>query len=68
MYFTFDIPEGSTTYAVRAVGAVVRVTEGTGGRQGLAVKFEAASMDIERITWFVRRRLGRRAGGTGGQL
>lgn len=56
IYLTFDIVEGKKVEHVRAVGRVVRSTEGASGKTGLAVRFDVASMDVEAITWFVRQR------------
>ncbi len=56
IYLTFDITVDKKVEHVRAVGRVVRSTEGASGKTGLAVHFDVASMDIEAITWFVRQR------------
>lgn len=56
VYLTFEITEDNKTQSVRAVGRVVRSTEGASGKTGLAIHFDVASMDIEAITWFVRQR------------
>ncbi len=56
VYLTFEVTEGNKPRPVRAVGRVVRSTEGASGKTGLAVHFDVASMDIEAITFFVRQR------------
>ena len=46
-----EIVEEGKPRAVRAVCRVVRTTSG-----GMGVEFDVASIDIEAIAWFVRRR------------
>ncbi len=58
VYLRFDLLDDGETRNVRAVGHVTRVVEGRHGQKGLAVQFDAASMDIDTIAGFVSERTG----------